>query len=134
MTHHGLRWLGWTAKDAREAFRRNGVTIAPPAKSTVYRASHLKTSYLEGEDQRRRKAMMRSCEGFMIGLALRNVPVKQIGIALMVTDEAILKRLRKLGITKSTRHGRLIVHRQPGQQKLSIVEVYDDDSQCQPAA
>lgn len=88
-----------------------------------------KTRYLEAEEQRLRKAIMNANEAVIIGLAMQGTPVVVIALAFGVTDEAIRKRLRGLGICpppySSVGNGRLPVYRHVSQHEVLRVEIDD---------
>jgi hypothetical protein len=103
--HHRLRRLRWTPDDVRRALSRFGVAVVHgrATESEVKAAGdqHFRTTYLDGEAQRQRKAMMRANEGFILGRLLRGSPAKMVAAAFMVTDVAIYNRAEGLGLVKT---------------------------------
>lgn len=104
IVHHGLRRLGWTPEDVRRAMLQQGASTAEPARSDEIAAKshqHLRTAYLDGPAQRDRIATLKVNEAFILGRLLRGISPKCLAVGLMVTDEAIYKRARSFGLTRS---------------------------------
>jgi len=56
------------------------------------------THYLDGEEQRRKKAILLENEAVIAGMLLRGIPVVHIAVIFGVTDMAIYKRAKRYGL------------------------------------
>lgn len=89
----------------------------------------LKTAYLDGEQQRAKKALLQENEAVIAGMAMQEIPVVFIALAFGVTDEAIRIRLRRLGLCppplSSVLNSRVPIYRHITQHEVLCVEIDD---------
>ena len=73
--------------------------VEPAPKPRAYRSPRLvNTQYLDGEQQRAKKAVMHANEAVIVGMVMQGVPVVEIALAFGVTDQAIRNRIHGFGI------------------------------------
>ena len=87
------------------ARREMGLTSppAPARKVSPYKRHKSATHYLEGEEQREKKALMQANEAVIVGMLMLGMPVPLLAACFGVTDEAIHKRRRAYGIIPAAR-------------------------------
>ena len=130
-TLHERLGLGSINADAvRAMLVKSGVQVKPRLESYVPKRSTA-TKYLDGEEQREKKALLAASDGIIAGLFLREIPVRFIATIFGVTDMAIYKRLNAWRLVGNRR---LPVNGQVANEERLGVEVNDDDPQIQPAA
>ena len=124
-TPTALLGIRMSADEVRRALLRSGVTVAVVKPVVDHPDRHLRTEYLDGEGQRRRKSVLAANEGTIIGWATRGMPVRMIAAAFMVSEEAIHSRLRSSGISRSISHRKVEVHAQAAQEPRLVVKAND---------
>lgn len=101
-----------------------------PVKPREYKSTRFtKTQYLDGEQQREKKAIMQANEAVILGMAMQGIPVVLIALCFGVTDEAIRKRLRGCGINPppmSVWNSRAPIYRQIAKHEILRVEIDDN--------
>lgn len=115
-----------------EAIRRAvGVTAPPPPsrKLAPYKPRNTATRYLDGEEQREKKAKLVEEHGRIMAMIVRGVPINEIAKAYGVTNMAIYNRAKPVLHLVRNRH--LEVNAQVAQQERLVVEVDHDDAQVQ---
>jgi hypothetical protein len=76
------------------------VRAAEPAPTPrAYRSPRLvNTQYLDGEQQRAKKAVLHANEAVIIGMVMQGMSVIEIALAFGVTDQAVRNRIHGFGI------------------------------------
>lgn len=95
-----LAQLQLTPDDVRRMLSMQGVAVRTMDRDEIT-TSHLRTSYLDGDAQRYRKAQLAANEGTILAWAIQGIPVKQIAASFLVSEEAIHARLRKVGFSSA---------------------------------
>ena len=71
----------------------------PAPTPRAYRSPRLvNTRYLDGEQQRMKKAMLLANEAVIVGMIFQGVPIVEIALAFGVTDMAIRNRGKMFGV------------------------------------
>lgn len=124
LSRESVQAMAWRQQVERRA-------AEPISVSREYHSTRItKTHYLEAEEQREKKEVMSANEAVIIGLAMQGTPVVVIAMSFGVTDEAIRKRLRGMGIcpppASSVGDGRLPIYRHIAKHEVLRVEIDDN--------
>jgi hypothetical protein len=125
-----LARLGLSPESIRRAA---GVVAPPPPRRTLapYKPRKTATHYLDGEEQREKKAKLVAEHGRIMAMIVRGVPINEIAKAYGVTNMAIYNRAKP--VLRLVRNRHLEVNAQVAQHEGLVVEVDDDDAQVQAA-
>jgi hypothetical protein len=97
-----LQRLGLTREKVQAMAWRQQVQVraAEPAPTPrTYRSPRLvNTQYLDGEQQRAKKAVLHANEAVIIGMIMQGMSVVEIALAFGVTDQAIRNRMKEFGL------------------------------------
>ena len=97
-----LQKLGLSREQVQAMAWRHQVqarAAAPEQAPRVYRRARLvNTQYLDGEQQRAKKAMLLANEAVIVGMIIQGVPFAEIALAFGVTDMAIRNRMKVFGV------------------------------------
>jgi hypothetical protein len=137
-TRSPLQRFGLSPDRVKEMTR--GLRSAPPAPvaTAPYKPTRpFNTQYLDGEQQRMKKAVMHANEALIVGMIIQGVPIMEIALAFGVTDMAIRNRGKMFGVCPpppSVRHGRLPIYRSIAQHEILRVEIDNYHAKRKPSA
>lgn len=138
-----LKKLGLSREEVQAMAWRQQVrarTTQPESAPNVaaYRSPRLvNTCYLDGEQQRAKKAMLHANEAVIVGMVMQGLSVVEIALAFGVTDQAVRNRMKEFGVRPpavSVRNGRLPIHRQISKHEILRIEIDDNHPKRKAAA
>jgi hypothetical protein len=125
-----LQRLGLTREAVQAMAWRQQVQVraAEPAPTPrAYRSPRLvNTQYLDGEQQRAKKAVLHANEAVIIGMVMQGFTVFQIALSFGVTDQAVRNRMKDFGVIPpdpSIRDRRAPVYREIAKHEILRVEI-----------
>ena len=97
-----LQRLGISKEAMRAIAWKNNIQARAEAPAPEIREYHsprlINTRYLDGEQQRAKKAMLQANEAVIVGLVMQGLSVIEIALAFGVTDQAIRNRVKDFGV------------------------------------
>ena len=88
-------WV-WKQRVQANATQPSRPTTAP---ARAYRSPRLvNTCYLDGEQQRAKKAVLHANEAVIVGMVMQGFTVLEIALAFGVTDQAVRNRMKDFGV------------------------------------
>ena len=128
-----LQRLGISKEAMRAIAWKNNIQARAAEPTPEVREYHsprlINTSYLDGQQQRAKKAMLAANEAVIVGLVMQGLSVIEIALAFGVTDQAVRNRMKDFGVRPpavSVRDSRLPVYRQIAKHEVLRIEIDDN--------
>lgn len=100
--------------------------VAPVPREPYKSPRLVNTCYLDGEQQRTKKAVLHANEAVIVGMVMQGLTVLEIALAFGVTDQAVRNRIKEFGVQPpdaSVRNRRLPVYREIAKHEVLRVEI-----------
>lgn len=97
-----LQKLGLSKEAMRAIAWKNNIQARAAQPAPVAREYHspriINTRYLDGDQQREKKAILHANEAVIVGMVMQGMSVLEIALAFGVTDQAIRNRIHGFGL------------------------------------
>lgn len=121
LTREAVQAMAW-----RQQVETRAAQPAPAPREEYHSPRLINTCYLDGEQQRAKKAVLHANEAVIIGMVMQGLSVVEIALAFGVTDQAVRNRMKDFGVKPpgvSVRDRSLPIYRHIAQHEVLRIEI-----------